>query len=411
MTSRRVVVTGMHAITPVGHDWATFSSALKSNKSAVRYMKDWESIDGLSTRLAAQITDFTTPAHWNRKKTRSMGRVAALAASATEQALADANLLETALLNSGKMGVAYGSCTGSTDAIQDLTDMISGGDSSKVNATTYIRLMGHTTAANIAVFFGLRGRVFNTSTACTSGSQGIGYAFESIRSGKQTAMVAGGAEELCPSEAAIFDTLYATSLKSDTPDKTPRPFDQHRDGLVIGEGACTLVLEEMDHAKKRGAHIYAELVGFGTNCDGDHITQPNSDSMGAVMQLSLDDAGLQPDDIQYVNGHGTGTEHGDAAESRATANLFGYETPFSSLKGNIGHTLGACGAIESWASIHMMNEGWFNHTLNLEQPADNCAQLDYIVGAGRHLEAQHVMCNNFAFGGINTSLIFKKWIS
>ncbi|MBX2867275.1 MAG: beta-ketoacyl-ACP synthase [Acidiferrobacterales bacterium] len=409
MALHRVAVTGMHAITPLGHSWSAFRDALMSNKSAVRYMEDWESIDGLSTRLAALVTDFSTPIHWKRKKTRSMGRVAALAAAATEQALIDASLLDSEILTSGRVGVAYGSCTGSTDAIQDLTDMISGGDSSKVNATTYIRLMGHTTAANIAVFFGLKGRVFNTSTACTSGSQGIGYAFDSIRYGKQIAMVAGGAEELCPSEAAIFDTLYATSLKNDTPNLTPRPFDQQRDGLVIGEGACTLILEEMEHAKQRGANIYAELVGFGTNCDGDHITQPNSDSMGSVMQLSLDDAGLQAEDIQYVNGHGTGTEHGDAAESKATANLFGPDIPFSSLKGNIGHTLGACGAIESWASIEMMNQSWFSHTLNLNQPAENCAQLGYIVGTGRHLEAEYVMCNNFAFGGINTSLIFKKW--
>jgi len=340
-----------------------------------------------------------------------MGRVAALAACATEEALKDAALLDHELVQSGQMGVAYGSCTGSTDAIQDLTDMISGGDSSKVNATTYIRLMGHTAPANIAVFFGLRGRVFNTSTACTSGSQGIGYAFEAVRSGKQTAMVCGGAEELCPSQAAIFDTLYATSLKSNTPNKTPRPFDQDRDGLVIGEGACTLVLEEMEHAIQRNAPIHAELVGFGTNCDGDHITQPNSESMGSVMQLALDDAGLQASDIHYINGHGTGTEHGDTAEATATATLFGEHTAFSSLKGNIGHTLGACGAIESWASIQMMNEGWFSHTLNLDQPADNCPSLDYIVGKGRQLEAEYVMCNNFAFGGINTSLIFKKWHS
>jgi len=411
MPLQRVVVSGMHAITPLGNDWPTFSHALINNKSAIEPMDDWEQIDGLSTRLGAPIHNFTIPSHWGRKKARSMGRVAALATAATEEALKDAVLLEDSILQSGQVGVAYGSCTGSTSAIQDLTDMISGNDSSKVNATTYIRLMGHTAPANVAVFFGLRGRVFNTSTACTSGSQGIGYAFESVRSGKQTAMVSGGAEELCPSQAAIFDTLYATSLKNDAPKTTPRPFDQHRDGLVIGEGACTMILEEMEHAIQRGASIHAELVGFGTNCDGDHITQPNWESMGAVMKLALDDAGLAASDIDYVNAHGTGTEQGDSAEAAATANLFGQTTPFSSLKGNIGHTLGACGAIESWATIQMMNQSWFSPTLNLQQPADNCSALDYIVGTGRQLEAKYVMCNNFAFGGINTSLIFKKWTS
>ncbi len=409
MPLRRVVVSGMNAITPLGNDWQSFSAALKNKVSAVEPMDSWRTIDGLSTHLGAPVHNFAMPSHWGRKKARSMGRVAALATAATEEALKDATLLEDAILKSGQVGVAYGSCTGSTSAIQDLTDMISGNDSSKVNATTYIRLMGHTAPANIAVFFGLRGRVFNTSTACTSGSQGIGYAFESVRSGKQTAMVCGGAEELCPSQAAIFDTLYATSLKNDSPSATPRPFDQHRDGLVIGEGACTMVLEEIDHAIQRNASIHAELVGFGTNCDGDHITQPNWESMGAVMRLALDDAGLTPSDIDYVNAHGTGTEQGDSAEAAATADLFGVTTPFSSLKGNIGHTLGACGAIESWATIQMMNEGWFSPTHNLEQPADNCSSLDYIVGTGRQLEAEYVMCNNFAFGGINTSLIFKKW--
>ena len=289
--------------------------------------------------------------------------------------------------------------------------MIGRGDSSRVNGTTYIRLMGHTAAVNIAVFFGLKGRVINSSTACTSGSQGIGYACESIRSGAQDIMLAGGAEELCASQAAIFDTLYATSLKNDQPRSTPRPFDRERDGLVIGEGACTIVLEELEHAVSRGAEIHAELTGFSTNCDGDHITQPNQQSMFVVMQQALADANIVAEKIDYVNGHGTGTEQGDIAESRATAQLFGNAIAFSTLKGHIGHTLGACGAIESWASIEMLKSNWIAPTLNLDNVADDCAILEYISGAGRTSELNTVMCNNFAFGGINTSLIFSKWNS
>jgi 3-oxoacyl-[acyl-carrier-protein] synthase II len=251
--------------------------------------------------------------------------------------------------------------------------------------------------------------VITTSSACTSGSQGIGYAYEAIRGGKQTAMVAGGAEELCATEAAVFDTLFATSTRNDAGHTTPRPFDGGRDGLVIGEGAGCLVLEDMDHAVARGAAIHAELVGFGTNSDGCHVTQPNAATMQKAMQLALQDAGLQPSDIGYVNAHGTGTQQGDIAESQATLAVFGGGTPISSLKSYMGHTLGACGALEAWISIEMMREGWFAPTINLEQVDAECAALDYIAGEGRRLECEYVMSNNFAFGGINTSLIFKRY--
>jgi len=359
MSKKRVVVTGISAITSLGDDWPTFKAALVSGKSAVRRMPSWENIEGLNSKLAAPIEHFELPKHYTRKKTRTMGRVSKFAVRASERALEQAGLLENAVLTDGRTGVSYGSCTGSTDAMQDFTKLISEGDISGVNATTYIRMMSYTTAANIAIFFGLQGRVVSTSTACTSGSQGIGYAYEAIQSGKQTVMIAGGAEELCPSEAAIFDTLYATSLKNDTPELSPSPFDKNRDGLVIGEGACTLILEDYDFAIERGATIIAELVGFATNCDGNHATQPTKETMTAVMNLALEEAELKPSDIGYVNAHGTATELGDIAESNATNKVFGEDVAFSSLKGNIGHTLGACGSIEAWASISMMNENWF----------------------------------------------------
>jgi 3-oxoacyl-[acyl-carrier-protein] synthase II len=222
-------------------------------------------------------------------------------------------------------------------------------------------------------------------------------------------MVAGGADELSVAEAAVFDTLFATSLSNDAPDKSPRPFDRDRDGLVIGEGAGTFILEELGHAKSRGARIYAELIGFGTNSDGLHVTQPDSDSMQVAIRLALQDAGLQPEAIGYISAHGTGTKHGDIAESRATYTIFGGATPISSLKSYTGHTLGACGALEAWTAIMMMNEGWFHPTANLDNIDPLCADLDYIQGSVRHLECDYVMSNNFAFGGINTSLIFKRF--
>lgn len=407
-TDKRVVVTGMAGITALGDTWTGIESKLRANASSIAHMPEWDRFIGLNTRLAGPILDFKTPPHYTRKVTRTMGRVSLLATRATELALEDSGLLNDPEIRTGAMGVAYGSCTGSTDAIRDFGAMIASGDVGGINATTYLRLMPHTAAANIGVHFGLKGRVIPACSACTSGSQSIGYAYESIKYGRVPMMVAGGAEELCPSEAAVFDTLYATSTLNDTPTATPRPFDRDRDGLVIGEGAGTLVLEEYEHAIARGARIHAELVGFGSNSDGDHLTHPNVETMRIAMQLAIDDAGISPHAIGYVNAHGTATEQGDIAETQATNLLFGKRISLSSLKGHIGHTLGACGAIESLITIEMMKSDWFAPTLNLKNVDERCGELDYIMNGGRVLNCEYVMNNNFAFGGVNTSLIFKR---
>jgi 3-oxoacyl-[acyl-carrier-protein] synthase II len=278
-----------------------------------------------------------------------------------------------------------------------------------INATTYIKMMGHTAPVNLGVFLGVTGRIITTSSACTSGSQGIGYAYETIRSGRQIAMIAGGAEELCVTEAAVFDTLFATSVRNDDAETTPRPFDAERDGLVLGEGAGTLILEELEHAQARGARIHGEIVGFGTNSDGRHVTQPNAATMQIAMEMALADAGLPAAAIGYINAHGTGTDHGDIAESHATARVFGNRVPISSLKSYMGHTLGACGALEAWISLEMLRSGWFAPTINLKHIDPQCAELDYIVHEGRQTQCEYVMSNNFAFGGINTSLIFRRY--
>ncbi|RYY84031.1 MAG: beta-ketoacyl-ACP synthase, partial [Comamonadaceae bacterium] len=262
---------------------------------------------------------------------------------------------------------------------------------------------------NIGVFLGLTGRIVTTSSACAAGSQGIGYAFEAIQAGRQVAMLAGGAEELDAIDAAVFDTLFATSTKNDQPERTPRPFDAARDGLVLGEGACTLVLEELEHARARGARILAEVAGYGTNSDGAHVTQPQSQTMAQAMTLALESAGVPASEIGYVNAHGTATDHGDIAESAATQQVVGTRVPISSLKGFMGHTLGACGALEAWMTIEMMRAGWFAPNLNLENIDPRCAPLDYVRGDGRQVQTEWAMSNNFAFGGINTSLVFRRW--
>ena len=405
---KRVVVTGMSAITALGDTWGEFKTALQKGENAVQYMTDWDVAPELNTRLAAPVTHFTKPSHYKRKQVRSMGRVALMSTRTTELALAEAGLLEHSSLTDGSTGIAFGSSTGSTPPLLAFAKMMETGEMTGVTATSYIQMMAHTAPVNVGVFFGLKGRVITTSSACTSGSQGIGYAYEAIKYGRQKAMVAGGAEELCITEAAVFDTLYATSTKNDAAKSTPRPFDQNRDGLVIGEGAGTLILEEYEHALARGATIYAELVGFGCNSDGQHVTQPTAETMQVAIEMALNDAQLTADQIGYVNAHGTSTDRGDIAESQATFNALGKK-PISSLKSYLGHTLGACGAIEAWASINMMNDGWFAPTINLTDVDTECADLDYIKGNGREMQTDYIMSNNFAFGGINTSLIFKKW--
>ena len=411
--NRRVVVTGRGLLGPLGHDWPTVQAWLKTGRNAVRHFPEWGEYKGLNSRLGVPAQPVELPEHYNRKATRSMGRVALLATRASELALIDAGLLGDPLLKSGKVGISYGSSAGTPSSMSDFGRMLAEFNTQYINATTYIRMMAHTAPVNMGVFFGITGRIVTTSSACTSGSQGIGYAYEAIKAGKQVAMLAGGSEELDVTATTVFDTLFATSSDNDAPETTPRPFDASRNGLVIGEGGCTLVLEDLEHALARGATIHAEIVGYGTNSDGQHVTQPNAATMAQAMRLALEDAGLPPDVISYVNAHGTATEHGDIAETTATHAVFGERMPISSLKSFTGHTLGACGALEAWVTLEMLREGWFHPTANLRTVDPRCGALDYILpteqGGGRLIDGEYAMSNNFAFGGINTSLVLRRW--
>ena len=371
MQTKRVVITGIGAVSAFGRTWDDIRARFAAGQNAVRYIADWESYPELETKLGAPVPDYAPPAHWTRKQLRSMGPLAQYCTDAAEQALAQAGLLGDPAIRDGRMGVAAGSSSGSTADVLDIGLMLAH-QPNNFSANTYVRMMPHTTAANVAIFFGLTGRLIPTSSACTSGSQGIGYAYEAIKFGKIPMMLAGGADQLCPSEVFVFDTLYAASRRNGEAALTPRPYDAARDGLVLGEGGCMMVLEELEHARARGADIIAEIVGYG------------------------------------VSGHGTATEHGDIAETRATAAVFG-RIPISSQKSYLGHTLGACGALESWFAIEMMRDGRFFPTLNLDNPDPRCGDADYIAGSPRAINTEYVMNNNFAFGGVNTSLIFKRW--
>ena len=406
--TRRVVITGRGITSPLGSTVEEAFNRLKVYKNCVKRWDKLDEYERLNSKLGAFVEGFVVPEHFTRKVRRTMGEVALMSVVTAEEALKDAGLLGDEIITNGRTGVSYGSSTGSLDAILDFYSMCIDKEVKLLNSGSYIKMMPQTTAVNISLYFKTHGRLIPASTACTSGSMSIGYAYEAIRDGYQDVMLAGGAEEIHPTQVGVFDTLYATSGKNDTPELTPSPFDKDRDGLVIGEGAGTLVLEEYERAKARGAKIYAEIAGFATNTDGTHITNPNKDMMAEVMKLSLADAKISPNMVGYVNAHGTATINGDIAETSATENVFEREIPISSIKSYTGHTLGACGAIETILSIEMMNNKWFCPTLNLKNIDENCGKLDYIKDEGRIIDTEYVMTNNFAFGGINTSVILRK---
>jgi 3-oxoacyl-[acyl-carrier-protein] synthase II len=402
---RRVVVTGIGIVSPFGCNFAEASAKVRANQSGVVVMPEWERIGHFSTRVAAPAfvpKELELP----HKAARTMGRVAQLATIASQLAVKDAAISDDELAD-GNLGLAYGSTHGSSKANEEwVRKLLAQQSFLGMSSTTYLKFMSHTTAANLAIHFGIRGRVISTVAACVSASQAIGTGFETIAGGMADVMVCGGAEELHFTHAAVFDMLHAASKAfNTTPELTPRPFDQRRDGLVVGEGAGTLVLEEYERAKRLGKKIYAEILGYGTNCDGTHVTNPSADGMRGSMELALKSARCTPDTIHYVNAHATATTIGDVAESQATHQLFGERVPVSSLKGHMGHTLGACGSLEIAFSIAMMREGWIAPTRNLEVVDPQCAPLDYVIGESRSAKLSRVICNKFAFGGINTSLI------
>lgn len=407
MSRRRVVITGIGLTTPIGSSLAEVSAGLREDRSGVRPMESWGRIANLQTRLGAPVS--SEPTGFGRARVRTMGRVSRLALWATDRALEDAEL-STEALQDGRTGMSYGSTHGSTTALEEFCNkVISTADLSGLKPTDYLKFMSHTAPANLAIAYGVRGRVYTTCSACTSGSQGIGYGFEAIRDGYQDVMICGGAEELHVLHAGVFDVMYATSTRYEsTPDLTPRPFDEKRDGLVVGEGAATFILEELEHAIARGATIHAEVVGFGTTCDGTHITAPRRGGMAAAMQAALDDGGRVASDVDYINAHGTATPVGDRVESLATLDVYGDSVPISSTKGFVGHTLGASGSIEAAFCIAMLRDGFLAPNRNLEKVDPACGQLDFVRTPRDHrptLVANH----NFAFAGINTALLFQTF--
>ena len=406
---RRVVITGMGVASPIGVSPDELVRGLREGKSGVRFMPEWAHIADLQTRIGGMVDGLDLAARYPRKKRRTMGQVALLATYATEQALASAGLAPD-VVSSGRCGLAYGSTSGSNQALEQFCGPLFTERTMRgLDSTAYLKFMTHTCAANLAQYFQIRGRIVPTNSACTSASQAIGYGFESIRHGYADVMICGGAEEMHYATAVTFDLMMATSVRYNRrPEASPRPFDAKRDGLVVGEGAGTLILESEEHARARGATILAEVRGWATNCDGDHLTAPSRAGMRTAMKLALESAGVDPDDVDYVNAHATGTDIGDVEESHATYEVFERAVPTSSIKGYMGHTLGACGAIEAIACVRMMRDGFLAANKNLDEVDPRCAKLGY-VRETTEARPKLVMSNNFAFGGVNTSLLLARW--
>ncbi len=401
---KRVAITGMGVLSPLGNSTETVLDALKTGRSGISHMDEWDGVKGLKTRVGGRVRGID-PKRISRKQRRTMGRMSIMAALAALDAVQDSGL-DPLELASEKAGVAMGSTTGSPHAIEKMfASYVESGGINYLEGTTFMKVMSHSAAANVAALLKTRGRLMAPCSACASSTQAIGTGFETIRAGVQEIMVCGGAEELHPSTAGVFDVVHAASKAyNNCPEKTPRPFDLNRDGMAVSEGAGVVILEEMDRAMARNATIYGEITGYGTASDGNHMTSPSPGGMLHCMNQALAVAGIAPGDLDYINAHATGTTIGDVAEAHALKELTRGRVPVSGTKGYTGHTLAASGAIEVILCLLMMDRGFIAPTLNLEEIDPDCLGIDHVTQLTEK-PLKHILTSNFAFGGVNASLI------
>ncbi|MBI5664491.1 MAG: beta-ketoacyl-[acyl-carrier-protein] synthase family protein [Nitrospirae bacterium] len=404
---KRVVITGAGVISPLGSGVRSLMEGIASGTSAVRYMEEWAGYCGMNSHVAAPA-EMKDEKKIPRQCRRSMGRMSIFAAQAAEQALADSGIIISEV-QPDRMGCIIGSTTGSAVSISKAFEiMLFQKDLSLLPSSMFFQCMSHSAAMNVAQYLGLTGYVMATSAACASSLQAVGTGYEIIASGRQDILLCGGADELHPSVTGSFDVVFATSVKyNQTPNKTPRPFDKDRDGLVCGEGSGILVLEEYEHALRRNAKIYAEITGYNTCGSGSHISQSEDKSIVQCISGTLKNAQISYEEIDYINAHATGTVQGDKEEAAAIKHIFGNTAPVSSLKGHIGHTLGASGAIELIAALHMMEKGVIYPTFNLDEIAPDCEGINHLMEPVEK-EINTILKNCFAFGGINAALVCRK---
>jgi len=413
MNRRRVVITGLGCVTALAESADELFAALCEGKSGISTIESFDTRD-YSVHFGGEIKNFDVTKYVDHRESKRMDRFTQLAMAAAHQAVADSGL-DFSKEDVSRAGVVVGTGIGGISEIEEQHIRLLDKGPGKVSPFCVPRLMANAASGNIAIQYGLRGPNFCVSSACASGNNAIGEAFANIVCGRSDIMIAGGAEAaLTPVGLASFCAARSLSLRNDDPAAASRPFDRDRDGFVLSEGAGVLILEEEGHAKKRGARIYAELMGYSATDDGYHITAPlpDGDGAAAAMKLALADAGLAPEKIDYINAHGTGTELNDLAESSAIKHIFGkhaYKIPVSSTKSSIGHLLGASGAVELIVCVEAINKATIPPTINLENPDERCdLKMDYVPLEPRQAKINYALSNSFGFGGHNACLVVGK---
>ena len=408
---RRVVVTGMGAVTPIGLNVEEYWNGLKEGKTGFGEITYFDTTD-FKVKIAAEVKGFEPTEYMDRKAAKRMEKFSQYAVAASKEAFVQAGI-DMEKEDPYRVGCVIGSGVGSLQAIErEYKKMLDKGPS-RINPLLVPLMITNIAAGNVTIQLGLKGKSIDISTACATGTHSIGEAFRTIQYGEADVMLAGGTEcAITPISVGGFTSLTALSTKN-TPERCSIPFDKDRDGFVLGDGAGIVVLEELEHAKARGAKILAEVVGYGSTSDAFHITSPAEDGMGAAkaMEFALKDAGMQPEDITYINAHGTSTHHNDLFETRAIKTVFGqhaYDMKINSTKSMIGHLLGAAGAVEFIACVLQMNNDYVHGTVGLETP-DEELDLDYVPGHGINMQFDCAMSNSLAFGGHNATLIVKKY--
>lgn len=411
MSKRRVVVTGLGAVTPIGNNVKDFWAGIRQGKVGIRPITKFDTTD-YKVKIAAEVKDFNAKEHMDPRSARRMDPFCQYAVVAAKEALEDAGI-DMTKEDSFRAGVIVGSGIGSLPQVENNYEKILTKGPGKVNPLMVPMMISNMAAGNISIQFGLRGKCTDVVTACASGTHSIGDAFRAIQYGDAEIMVAGGTEScICPTGVAGFTALTALT-KTEDPMKASIPFDKDRSGFVLGEGAGIVVLEELEHARARGARIYAELVGYGATADAFHITSPAEDGAGAAraMSLAMEEAGVQPEEVEYINAHGTSTHHNDLFETRAIHRAFGdaaKDLVVNSTKSMIGHLLGAAGGVEFVTCVKSLEEGFIHQTVGTTEPDEEC-DLNYAVGAPVEKEIRYAMSNSLGFGGHNATLLVKKY--
>ncbi|HCX95419.1 MAG TPA: beta-ketoacyl-[acyl-carrier-protein] synthase II [Spirochaetaceae bacterium] len=411
MNRRRVVVTGLGVVSPLGNDIPTFWSNVKANKSGIAPITMIDSSE-LAVKIAGEVKDFNPGLRLDPKESKKMDRFAQFAVYASLEALESAQL-QKETLDPLRTGVCLGTGQGGSATIEEAGVRLTERGPSRVSPMTVAKGLANFGAAQIALSLGVHGPNMTVVTACAAATDAIGQAMHLIRDGHADIMFTGGSEasivRMC---MASFINIQALSSRNDAPEKASRPFDKDRDGFVMSEGAGILVLEEYEHAKARGAKIYAEIAGFGATCDAHHLTAPDPEGMwvAKAIELALNDAGMKPEDIDYISAHGTSTPLNDPIETKAIKHAFGphaYKLKVSSLKSMIGHCIGAAGAIETIAAILGMNENYIHPTINLDNPDPEC-DLDYVPNKGINMPVRAFVKESMGFGGQNAVLVVTK---